>query len=196
VTPVRGGRPPTSRARRLRAISRRAGERRAGGRALDLPTGNGAARCSADPRVNPFETGWLHGGRARPPTRASGRTTSRCRPAPTTPRVTRRPAWPRSGVRGRLDPIYVEALFGQPPFTPEVEAIVDHLLGAHTTIEDVGEVAERAGARTLVLNHFVPGNNPPARWLPAHQGFSGQLVVGEDLMQIGVTRGARARGRR
>jgi ribonuclease BN (tRNA processing enzyme) len=57
-------------------------------------------------------------------------------------------------------------------------------------------VAERAGARTLVLNHFVPGNNPPARWLPAHQGFSGQLVVGEDLMQIGVTRGARTRASR
>jgi ribonuclease BN (tRNA processing enzyme) len=95
-----------------------------------------------------------------------------------------------------IDRAYVQALFGQPPFTPEVQAIVDHLLGAHTTIEDVGKVAERAGARTLVLNHFVPANNPPERWLGAQQGFSGQLVVGEDLMQIGVKHRTRARATR
>jgi ribonuclease BN (tRNA processing enzyme) len=85
-----------------------------------------------------------------------------------------------------IERAFVEALFGQPPFPPDVQAIVDHLLFAHTTVEDVGDVAERAGVRTLVLHHYVPGNGPPETWLPAQQGFSGQLILGEDLMQIGV----------
>jgi hypothetical protein len=35
----------------------------------------------------------------------------------------------------------------------------------------------------------VPADNPGGRWLEAQEGFSGRLVVGEDLMQIGVGRG-------
>jgi ribonuclease BN (tRNA processing enzyme) len=85
-----------------------------------------------------------------------------------------------------IDRAWVESLFGQPPFPPPVQALIDHLLESHTTIEDVGPVAERAGVRTLVLNHFVPSNNPPQRWRQAKRGFSGRLVVGEDLMQVGV----------
>lgn len=85
-----------------------------------------------------------------------------------------------------IDREWVEGLFGQSPFPPQVEAIIDHLLGVHTTIEDVGPLADRAGARTLVLNHFVPSNNPTSRWRRAREGFSGELIVGEDLMQVGV----------
>lgn len=70
--------------------------------------------------------------------------------------------------------------------TPEQEAILRHVLGAHTTIEQVGPIAERAGVRTLVLNHFVPATTPPSRWLDAQQGFSGRVVVGRDLEQLGV----------
>ncbi len=92
-----------------------------------------------------------------------------------------------------IDRSFVEAAFGSPPYAPDLQALVDHLLGAHTTIEDVGGVAERAGVRTLVLHHFVPGNNPPEAWLPAQQGYSGQLVVGDDLMQVGVGKRARAK---
>lgn len=85
-----------------------------------------------------------------------------------------------------IDRAWVESLFGQPPFPPEVQALVDHLLESHTTIEDVGQVADRAGVGTLVLNHLVPSNNPTKRWRRAKRGFSGRLVVGEDLMQIGI----------
>ena len=92
-----------------------------------------------------------------------------------------------------IDRSFIEGAFGSPPYTPDVQALVDHLLGAHTTIEDVGGVAERAGVRTLVLHHFVPGNNPSAAWLPAQEGYSGQLVIGEDLMQVGVGKRARAK---
>jgi ribonuclease BN (tRNA processing enzyme) len=61
-----------------------------------------------------------------------------------------------------------------------------HLLESHTTIEDLGPVAERARAKQTVLSHFVPAINPESRWLQAQRGYNGRLVVGQDLMQIGV----------
>jgi ribonuclease BN (tRNA processing enzyme) len=77
----------------------------------------------------------------------------------------------------------------EPPLDPMQHASINHLLSSHTTIEQVGDVAERAGVGTLVLNHLVPADNPHRRWLEAKEGFSGRLVVGEDLMEIGVGRG-------
>ncbi|MEV0688109.1 MBL fold metallo-hydrolase [Nocardia sp. NPDC050378] len=66
----------------------------------------------------------------------------------------------------------------------------EHLLGAHTTIEQVGrDVAEPAGAKNLVLTHLAPANNPESRWQAAQQGYSGRLIVGQDLMQLGVGTG-------
>lgn len=84
-----------------------------------------------------------------------------------------------------IDPEWVRSLFGPNP-TPEQEALINHLLTAHTPTEDAGRVAERAGVRTLVLNHFVPGDNPRHRWLAAKKTYSGTLVVGADLDQVGV----------
>jgi ribonuclease BN (tRNA processing enzyme) len=84
-----------------------------------------------------------------------------------------------------IDRTWAESRF-EPPLDPMEQAAVNHLLGSHTTVEQVGGVAERAGAETLVLNHLVPADNPRERWLEAQDGFSGRLVVGEDLMQIGV----------
>jgi ribonuclease BN (tRNA processing enzyme) len=84
-----------------------------------------------------------------------------------------------------IDRAWVQALF-PPPRTPDAEATVAHLLGSHTAIEDVGPVAERAGAGRLVLNHLAPAGNPEARWLAAQRGYSGELVVGRDLLQIAV----------
>lgn len=73
-----------------------------------------------------------------------------------------------------------------PPRTPETEATVQHILGAHTAIEDVGPLAERAGVPTLVLNHLAPSNSPYSRWVGAQRGYSGRLVVGRDLEDVGV----------
>lgn len=92
-----------------------------------------------------------------------------------------------------IDRAWVESQFGTPPFTPAIEAIVHHLLGAHTTMEQVGEVAERAGVETLVLSHLAPANNPTSRWQETSRYFSGRTIVGEDLLQVGV--GTRKRGR-
>lgn len=62
-----------------------------------------------------------------------------------------------------------------------------HMLAAHTSIEQVGPQAEAAGVKTLVLTHLVPGNTPTEKWQEAERGFpSGRTVVGEDLMHFGV----------
>jgi ribonuclease BN (tRNA processing enzyme) len=66
------------------------------------------------------------------------------------------------------------------------EGLFQHLLNAHTVVEDVGPIAERAGAKTLVLSHLVPGNWPDEEWQRAAEGFSGKFVVGRDLDRIGV----------
>lgn len=86
-----------------------------------------------------------------------------------------------------IDRAWVEQSVAGLPAPPEVkDAFLNHLLGAHTTVEQVGSVAQAAGAKTLVLHHFVPGDLPRARWLRATRNFDGRVVVGEDLMQLGV----------
>lgn len=84
-----------------------------------------------------------------------------------------------------IDPQWVESLFPSPP-TPAQQAKIHHLINSHTSIEEVGDVAERAGVKTLVLSHLAPADNPKSRWAEAGRRFSGKLVVGEDLMQLGV----------
>jgi ribonuclease BN (tRNA processing enzyme) len=75
-----------------------------------------------------------------------------------------------------------------PPRNPAQEALRTHLLSAHTPVEMVGKVAESAGVSTLVLNHIVPGNARAEELTPAQQDFAGQLIIGEDLLQLGVRR--------
>jgi ribonuclease BN (tRNA processing enzyme) len=84
-----------------------------------------------------------------------------------------------------IDRQWVHRLFPDPT-DPTAAAIINHLLSSHTTIEQVGPIAEAAGVQTLVLSHIAPADNPRRRWLEAGAGFSGRLVVGEDLLQLGV----------
>lgn len=65
-------------------------------------------------------------------------------------------------------------------------ALIEHLNSVHTKIGEVGGVAEDCGVRTLVLNHIVPGNAPVGHLVKAKQNFSGELIIGRDLMPIGV----------
>jgi len=70
-----------------------------------------------------------------------------------------------------------------------------HAITAHTTIQDVGRVAEQCQAKTLVLSHIGPGNTPLSRLKKAQKNFSGKLLIGKDLMEIGVGRAqSRSRG--
>lgn len=83
-------------------------------------------------------------------------------------------------------------------YLPAVESLVkrlpnagrlrQHLLAAHTLPEDVGKVASQAGVKTLVLTHFVPGDDPAIteeQWTQGiRQYYKGQIVVGRDLLEI------------
>jgi ribonuclease BN (tRNA processing enzyme) len=80
---------------------------------------------------------------------------------------------------------WVDVLFPEPR-DPAQEALRNHLLVAHTLPEDAGRVAEEAGVETLVFSHIVPGFAPDRHLQPARRTFSGRLVIGRDLMRVGV----------
>ena len=73
--------------------------------------------------------------------------------------------------------------------SPGNEAMRRHLLGNHTTPEQVGEIASAAGVGTLVLSHFGGTGHPefdrPEVWEAlVRKTWQGHLIVGEDLMVI------------
>ncbi|MBN8735328.1 MAG: MBL fold metallo-hydrolase [Xanthomonadales bacterium] len=62
-----------------------------------------------------------------------------------------------------------------------------HLEAAHTPMSEVGRIATKAGVKTLVLNHFVPGTPPipDQAWYDAVKPhFKGRVIVGHDLMEL------------
>lgn len=71
---------------------------------------------------------------------------------------------------------------------PNAKTLREHLLASHSTAEQVGRVASEAGVKTLVLSHFVPGGAPFLKdeiWFDAvHPYFSGNLIVGRDLLEL------------
>lgn len=73
---------------------------------------------------------------------------------------------------------------------PNVDAakLKASILRHHTRPEDVGRIATRAHAKTLVLNHFVPADEKaltPGVWAHAvQQTYSGKVVVGRDLLHL------------
>jgi ribonuclease Z len=61
----------------------------------------------------------------------------------------------------------------------------------HTLSSEVGKVASRAGAKLLLLNHFVPVEFDRAALLrEVAADFAGPIVIGEDLLTIDVPRRA------
>jgi ribonuclease BN (tRNA processing enzyme) len=71
---------------------------------------------------------------------------------------------------------------------PNAATLRKHLIASHTAVEDAGRVAAAAGVKTLVLSHFVPSDDPEltdSMWRDAARAhFSGEVVVGKDLMEI------------
>ena len=63
-----------------------------------------------------------------------------------------------------------------------------HLLASHTQPEEVGKVAASAGVKTLVLTHFVPGDDPTLTsetWTEGvRKHFAGRIVVGKDALEL------------
>lgn len=63
----------------------------------------------------------------------------------------------------------------------------EHLLRSHSTTEQVGMVAARAGVKKLVLSHLVPAfpTITDEMWLAGvRKHFSGEAIVGRDLMEV------------
>jgi ribonuclease BN (tRNA processing enzyme) len=71
---------------------------------------------------------------------------------------------------------------------PNAKRLREHLMAAHTLPEDVGKIATQAGVKTLVLSHFVPGDDASItddQWAAgARKFFKGRVIVGKDLMEI------------
>jgi len=71
---------------------------------------------------------------------------------------------------------------------PSATRLREHLLASHTVPEDVGRIAAAAEIKTLVLTHFVPGDDPSitdAQWTEGvRKHFNGRIIVGKDLMEI------------
>jgi ribonuclease BN (tRNA processing enzyme) len=91
-----------------------------------------------------------------------------------------------------------EVLVHEVMYLPAIEALIrrlpnakrlrEHLLVAHTLPADVGKLASQARVKTLVLSHFVPGDDASitdAQWTEdVRKEFGGKIVVGRDLMEI------------
>jgi ribonuclease BN (tRNA processing enzyme) len=62
------------------------------------------------------------------------------------------------------------------------------VIDSHTTTEQLGHVAAEARVKKLMLTHLVPGDDPAitdAMWIEGvRKNFSGEIVVGRDLMMI------------
>ena len=84
--------------------------------------------------------------------------------------------------------MYLPALERLIASEPNATTLREHLLASHTSIEDAGRVATRAGVKTLVLSHFIPGGLPAIPddvWRDAvRPHFAGEVIVGRDLMEI------------
>jgi ribonuclease BN (tRNA processing enzyme) len=84
--------------------------------------------------------------------------------------------------------MYLPALDRLMAAAPDAKTLREHLLSAHTAAADVGRIATRAGVKTLVLSHFVPGVLPAVpdqTWIDAvRPAFAGNIVVGRDLLEL------------
>jgi ribonuclease BN (tRNA processing enzyme) len=84
--------------------------------------------------------------------------------------------------------LYVPAVDRLVARVGNASTLKQHLVGSHTSAEDCGRIAQEAGVGTLVLSHFVPGDDPsitPEMWGDAARAhFRGRVIVGSDLLEI------------
>jgi ribonuclease BN (tRNA processing enzyme) len=76
--------------------------------------------------------------------------------------------------------------FAAPPYNMP-EPMLKMATTVHTTPEQAGIIAQKAGVKTLVLSHLIPGENTVADdvWrAEAAKHFTGRIIVGRDLLVI------------
>jgi ribonuclease BN (tRNA processing enzyme) len=67
------------------------------------------------------------------------------------------------------------------------EGLRSHLVNSHTSTANVGRIATKAGVGMLVLTHMIPTDGGPIAevWTQeAKRDFDGEVVLGEDLMEL------------
>jgi len=68
-----------------------------------------------------------------------------------------------------------------------VDAFMAHMKADHTSVEDVGRIAQEVGVKTLVMSHLTPAleSITDDTWrAPAAKHFEGEIVIGHDLMVL------------
>ena len=84
--------------------------------------------------------------------------------------------------------LYIPAVDRLVAKTKNGATLKKHLLDSHTSTEDVGRIAAAAGVKTLVLSHFVPGDDPDVTdddWTrDVKTNVKGRIVVAKDLMEL------------
>jgi ribonuclease BN (tRNA processing enzyme) len=84
-----------------------------------------------------------------------------------------------------MHPDGVDRLIARSPHAPRLR---EALFAMHTTTKEVGKIAAEADVKTLVLNHFVPGDDlsiTDEMWrADPSKDFDGLLIVGRDLQTI------------
>lgn len=81
--------------------------------------------------------------------------------------------------------IYLPGFAGPPYNMPDT--MVKMATTVHTTPEQAGQIAQRAGVKTLVLSHLIPGESTTTDdiWrAEAAKHYGGKIIVGHDLMII------------
>jgi ribonuclease BN (tRNA processing enzyme) len=87
--------------------------------------------------------------------------------------------------------IDLDALVGRMRALPNYESVYRQLSRSHTPYDQVGDIATRAGVRTLVLSHLVPGeeSHSPEEWEAlVRPHFTGEIVCGVDLDEFAIAR--------
>lgn len=84
--------------------------------------------------------------------------------------------------------MYLPGIEGLLQRLPNASRFRKHLLESHALPEDIGRIAAKAGVKTVVLTHFVPGDDPSIadeQWVSGvRKHFKGKVIVGTDLMEI------------
>ncbi len=62
--------------------------------------------------------------------------------------------------------------------------VATRLKAYHTSAEEAGQVAQKAGVKLLVITHVIPENGEAAILEKARKFFKGKIVVGRDLMRF------------
>jgi ribonuclease BN (tRNA processing enzyme) len=70
------------------------------------------------------------------------------------------------------------------PAFASAEERLKHMAAIHTFPEFLGPIARDASVKTLVTTHMVPASVPEELMATIARDFSGEIIIGEDLMQI------------